>query len=152
MQKLPDYVESVIFAAGENLKPLDVRTNKITALDERALIPVSAEPGARKVFGCYYSSGCCQRVPLQVKLRKNRPYRLAVYFADCDKGGRDYIVEVFDLQSMNRISPCTRISDLNGGVYVVFELNSSVQIMASNIRGDNSLMNAVFFDSKHKTK
>lgn len=148
LQKLPDYVESVIFAAGENLKPLDVRTNKITALDERALIPVSAEPGARKVFGCYYSSGCCQRVPLQVKLRKNRPYRLAVYFADCDKGGRDYIVEVFDLQSMNRISPCTRISDLNGGVYVVFELNSSVQIMASNIRGDNSLMNAVFFDSK----
>lgn len=151
LAKLPPYVESVGVNGGENLNVNDVHTSGIKPLDPSAMLPVSAEPGARKVFGCYYSYGCCQRVPLEVRLKERHPYQLAVYLADCDKGGRDYIIEVFDLETMNRISPCVRVQDMKSGVYVVYDLDCSVSIMASNIHGDNTLFNAVFFDSSDPT-
>ncbi|MBO4642809.1 MAG: hypothetical protein J5661_08160 [Bacteroidaceae bacterium] len=144
LQVLPEYVESVIF---DHVSfPVEShRTTVIKPLNEEAMLPVSAESDARKAFGCYYSAGC-QMTPLEVRLRQNQPYRLAVYYADCDNGGRDFLIEAFDLATMNRITPCTHISDLASGVYVVFEYDRSIRVMASHLHGDNSLVNAVFFD------
>lgn len=144
LQVLPDYVESVIFDyAGAPIE--GHRTISIKPLNPEAVLPVSAELDARKAFGCYFSGGC-DMTPLEVRLKENKPYRLAVYYADCDKGGRDFLIEAFDLETMNRITPCTRISDLAGGVYVVFDYDRSIRVMASHLHGDNSLVNAVFFD------
>ncbi len=143
LQLLPDYVESVTFDYA-NAPVVAHRTTSITPLDPEAVLPVSTEPGARKVFGCYYSAGC-QMTPLEVRLKENKPFRLAVYYADCDKGGRDYLIEAFDIETMNRITPAVHVSDLAGGVYVVFEYNRSIRIMASNLHGDNVAVNAAFF-------
>ncbi|MBQ7181095.1 MAG: hypothetical protein IJR87_07380 [Bacteroidaceae bacterium] len=144
LQVLPEYVESVTF--DYDGAPVEShRSTSITPLSPEAMLPVSAEPDARKAFGCYFSGGC-DMTPLEVRLRENRPYQLAVYYADCDRGGRDFLVEAFDLETMNRITPCTRIADLAGGVYVVIEYDRSIRVMASHLRGDNALGNAVFFD------
>ena len=149
LQQLPDYVESVGIAPGEAQTVQMMRADRIVPLDERAKLPVSAQPGARKAFACYYSRGC-QMNPIEIKLKEKHPYQLAIYMADCDRGGRDVLVEVFDLQTMNRISPCTHVRDFAGGVYVVYDLDSSVSIMSSNVRGDNAVWNALFFDSQRK--
>lgn len=144
--QLPDYVESVSFNAGETERQEQFRTTTVTPLDPRAMLPVSSQPDARRVMGCYYSRGL-RMMPLEVRLREEgTPYRLAVYYADCDHGKRDFVVDIFDLETLNQIAPSVRINDMSGGVYMVFECDRSVRVTANHITGDNALVNAIFFD------
>lgn len=149
LQKLPDYVESVTFDLGGEALSTH-RTTTINSIDPMAKIPVSSEPNARKVFGCYFSSGL-RMCPAEIKVKQDSPYTVAVYVADCDKGGRDLEVDLFDLETSNIIAPATRISDFAGGVYFVFTYDKSVRILCNNIRGDNSVINAIYFDNGPKT-
>ena len=56
------------------------------------------------------------------------------------------MVDIFDEQTRNPIAPSVRIQDMKGGVYLVFQHDRSVRILASFLGGDNSLVNALFFD------
>ena len=150
LEKLPSYVSSVVFDLGIRNVLREHRAMNLTPITPEAMIPVSDAEGARKVLNCYYSRGT-QMVPVEVRLKYNHPYRLAVYTADCDKGGRDYFAEAFDLETMNRLTPCTRVKDMEGGVYLIYEYNRSIRVMLNNIRGDNTLINAVFFDGASET-
>ena len=146
LAELLDYVESVSFNVGEVDRVETHRTARVKPLDPRAMLPVSSDPDARCVMGCYYSRGL-QMTPLEVKLRQEgTPYRIAVYYADCDKGERDFVVDIFDLQTLNQIAPSVRLTDMTGGAYLVFECDRSVRVTASFVSGDNALVNAVFFD------
>ncbi|MGM9704399.1 MAG: alpha-L-rhamnosidase C-terminal domain-containing protein [Prevotella sp.] len=145
---LPDYVESITFDFGrENIN--QHRSTIIKPIDERAMLPVSDEPGAQKAFGCYYS-GSMQSVhmcPAEIRVKKNSPYTLAVYMADCDKGGRELLIDLFDLETGRMIAPTKKVKDFNGGVYFVFTYDRSVRILGGNLRGDNAVVNAFFFDN-----
>ena len=148
---LPDYVEWMKFDGGG---PRDVRrclADNISPLSDEALLPVSREPNASKVLACYYTVSSSIN-PLKVKLRENRPYKVSLYIADCDQGGRDVCVEAFDLETGNRISPEVRIPHFEKGAYVSFDYDRSICIYAYNIRGDNAVYNAVFFDHSNDTK
>ncbi len=143
LEELPPYVESLVFDSGENGgRFLALNVNP---LSQSSMLPVSREEGARKVLNCYYSLGC-QMSPLKVKLKYDHPYRIAIYMADCDYGGREHCIDAFDLETMNRIAPTVRVSRMNDGVYVVYEYDKSICIFNNNLRGDNAVVNAVFFD------
>lgn len=143
--KLPDYVESVTFDFGK--ETIDQhRSTIITPIDSKAMIPVSDDPNARKAFGCYFSGGV-QMCPAEIRVRQNSPYTVAVYVADCDKGGRELMIDLFDIETGHIIAPSTRVSDLDGGVYFVFTYDKSVRILCNNLRGDNAIINAIYFDN-----
>ena len=84
--------------------------------------------------------------PADIKVKQNSPYTVAVYVADCDKGGRELMIDLFDIETGHIIAPSTRVSDLNGGVYFVFTYDRSVRILCNNLRGDNAVINAIYFD------
>lgn len=143
LRQLPSYVEDLCFYQGENWGRR-VALN-VKPLSPYSMLPIGREVGAPKVLNCIYSAEC-QMSPLKVKLKYNHPYRIALYMADCDNGGRDHCIDAFDLETMNRIAPTVRVSHFNGGVYVVYEYDKSICIFNNNVRGDNAVMNAVFFD------
>jgi hypothetical protein len=39
-----------------------------------------------------------------------------------------------------------RVDELSGGVYVTFEYDRSIRFRSQNVRGDNAVVYAVFFD------
>lgn len=143
LAELPDYVESITFDALTDRNRKFHRSVTLNC-DDISLLPVSREPNAPRVTGCYFTGGCTM-CPANIKLRAPRRYTLAVYVADCDARNRVQDLEVYDLETQDRIAPPTEIRDFRGGVYVVYELDRSVSIKAAAVRGDNGVINALFF-------
>ena len=73
---------------------------------------------------------------------------VTLYMVDCKPGpgGRDQNIDTFDWETLNRIAPTVRINDMEGGVYATFTYNRSIRFRCNNIRGDNAVINAVFFE------
>ncbi len=142
---LPDYVESVSFDHLGN--PAGHRSTDVTPFDERATLPTRRDGTGPRVFGCYYSSGL-QMCPVDIKLKRQHPYTVTLYMADCKPGpgGRDQNIDAFDLETLNRIAPTVRVNNMEGGVYATFTYNRSIRFRCNNIRGDNAVINAVFFE------
>ena len=144
---LPDYVESVTFdTAGHDVKRH--RTTGIRPLDPRATLPVNRDGSGPRVFECYHSAGL-QMCPVDIRLKSPRKFRVALYVADCRQVGpfpRELNFDAYDLETLNRVAPSVRVDDFAGGVYLIFEYDRSLRIRGNNIRGDNAVINAVFFD------
>lgn len=143
--RLPSYVDTIFFDIGERRSLSQYRSTGIKPLTPDARLPVSDGKHRREAFGCYYT-GQDQCLPLKIRLKGEHPYRVSIYMADCDRGGRDVNVEAFDLETGNRISPEVRIPHLEKGAYVTYQYNRSICIYAYNIHGDNAVYNAVFLD------
>ena len=144
---LPDYVESVTFdTAGHGVGRH--RTNGIKPLDPRATLPVNRDGSGPRVFECYHSAGL-QMCPVDIRLKSPRKFRVALYVVDCWQVGpfpRVLNFDAYDLETLNRVAPSVRVDDFAGGVYLIFEYDRSLRIRGNNIRGDNAVINAVFFD------
>ncbi len=143
---LPDYVESITFDYICN--PSYHRT-VINPQDPIAKLPVNPDGTGAKVFACYYSRDL-HMCPVDIRLKEQHPYTVALYIADCETKGmdRNQSIEVFDLETMNRIAPLTRVNDMKGGVYIVYSYDKSMRIRCNHIRGDNAVYNALFFGKK----
>ena len=144
---LPDYVESVTFdTAGRSVKRH--RSNGIKPLDPRATLPVGRDGAGPRVLECYHSNGL-QMCPVDIRLKSPRKFKVALYVADCRQAGpfpRVLNFDAYDLETLDRVAPSIRVDDLAGGVYVIFEYDRSLRIRGNNIRGDNTVVNALFFD------
>ena len=143
---LPDYVSSITFDYVCN--PSYHRT-VIEPQDPIAKLPVNPDGTGDRVFACYYSRDL-HMCPVDIRLKSQHPYTVALYIADCETKGmdRNQSIEVFDLETLNRIAPLTRVNDMKGGVYVVYSYDKSMRIRCNNIRGDNAVYNALFFGRK----
>jgi hypothetical protein len=73
-------------------------------------------------------------------------YKLALYFLDWDRLGRCLAVEVFDLKTLNRIAPVKVVPEFTQGRYLIYSFSSSVRIRVDQVRGNNAVLNAMFFD------
>lgn len=141
---LPDYVESVTFDYVNRLS--SHRSTNVEPRDPRAPLATRPDGTGPRAFGCYYSNGL-QMCPVDIKLKQPRKFTVALYFADCKPGpgGRVQNVDAFDLETLNRIAPTVKVEHFEGGVYVVFTYDRSIRFRCNNIRGDNAVINAVFF-------
>lgn len=139
--QLPDYVTSVIHRQG--------RTGGwSTPTDTRALAVDSTNGDARcsGVLYCGNPSPCQQCLVVDVALQRPAEYQLALYFVDLDRKGRRQSVEMFDLDSRKLIAPTRVYSNFTGGTYAVYNCRQSVRVRVNHIRGDNAVLNGLFFD------
>ena len=141
---LPDYVESVTF---DYMPTVRHRSVAVQPRDPRALLATRRDGTGPRAFGCYYSNGL-QMCPVDIKLKHPRKFTVALYLADClstSSEARVQNVDAFDLETLNRIAPSVKVEHFEGGVYVVFTYDRSIRFRCNNIRGDNAVINAVFF-------
>jgi len=87
---------------------------------------------------------------LQVKLRENRPFQMAIYLADCNEGGRETKVVATDAATGRRLASATYVNDFSGGVYVIIAHDRSVKVKLSCAVGNNVVMHGVFFGGEKK--
>ena len=141
---LPDYVSDVRFSKGH---PVSLVTD---SKDERA-ISLDASGRGRRSLGAYQSEddiACCQTFTVDIDLRKEWEYTVALYFADWDRGGRELMVELFDGQTKNLIAPLQALHDYRGGVYLVYCYDRSARFRINHIRGENVSLSGIFFGER----
>jgi alpha-L-rhamnosidase len=67
---------------------------------------------------------------------------------DWDGTARSLGVEMFDLDTLELISPVKVLKNYSGGVYMVYSYNKSIWFIIYQIRGANATMSGIFFDSR----
>ncbi len=147
LSNLPDYVASVT-------------TNKVQhqawvndTADPRALAENPYGIGSRNL-GVWYSwnnVACNQTFTVDVTLKEQREYTVALYFVDWDQQDRVQAVELFDLKTLNLIAPVQLIRDFSGGAYLVFQYHDSVRFRIDQVRGDNAVLSGIFFGTPGET-
>jgi hypothetical protein len=110
--------------------------------DRRALAadPSNAMP---RNAGCTYADVTFH---LDVDVKTNTAYSLALYFLDWDKKGRQTTVEVHDLKTLDLIAPIEMVSDYVNGKYLVYRCDRPVRLRFDHVRGDNAVVSGLFFD------
>ncbi|MES2659618.1 MAG: alpha-L-rhamnosidase C-terminal domain-containing protein [Verrucomicrobiota bacterium] len=142
---LPSYVTAVTVRKG--------RFSGWTAGgDPRALVEGPTNDTVRR-GGVLYSDNpavCQQDLVVDIMLKQPAEFQLALYFVDFDRKGRRQSLELFDLESRKLIAPTRIYSNFTEGTYAVYTCRQSVRIRVNHIRGDNAVLNGLFFDPPNK--
>lgn len=88
---------------------------------------------------------CFQTFTIDIYLRQAATVTL--YFNDYDDENRRQAVEMFDLESLELITPIKVIKDFSKGKYLSFFYNKPLRFRINQIRGINAVLNGIFFDS-----
>ena len=141
VQALPDYVSSVTTNKAQKAQWT------ASTEDERALSSNPLNIGDRSV-GTWYSmdpGACMQTFTVDITLKEDHPFTVALYFVDWDNKGREAVVEMFDEETLNLIAPLQVVDDYEGGKYLIYEYNKSTRFRINQMRGDNATLSGIFF-------
>ena len=125
------------------------------ANDSRALQdPAAPNDPSKRAIGQYCAvpppaDGWQPSFPIDIILAdgaEGTRYRLAAYFVDFDFRGRRQTVSLMDRVTLNPIAPVELLDNFQGGVWLVWELNSSARFRVNFVRGTNQVVSAVAFD------
>ncbi len=142
LRKLPSYVAWVNYNKNINCQWAD------GVLDKRAPAPNVQDNFPRNV-GCIHTNdsiACDQTMTIDISIKHQRTYQVALYFVDWDNQGRKTAVEMFDLQTKKLIAPVKIIRDYYSGKYLVFRYDKSVRFRIDQVRGVNATLSGIFFD------
>jgi hypothetical protein len=117
--------------------------------ERRALAPSPDNTMPRNV-GCLYTAApnpCQETTTVDVTVADGRAYELAIYCVDWDKQSRRQTIDLFDLTTYKRLAPSQLVQDFAEGKYLIYKCHGSVRIRINQIRGDNAVLNALFFDA-----
>jgi len=147
---LPDFVDEVHFKKRGNVNETH-NANVLLALNSpeiRALESDKPDEHSRNLGAiCTRDPICCyQSTPVDIRCRERIPYQLAIYFVDWERMGRQTGVEIFDLETSEMLVPTQVVRNYEDGKYLIFQLDRSVRIRIDQIRGENAMMSALFFD------
>jgi Bacterial alpha-L-rhamnosidase. len=151
---LPSYVSAVsYYKVKGNGEPLNTVWEPKTN-DQRALAP-DAGNGTPRTASCLYSADADQigytfTCTIDIKGVKN--HQVSLYFVDWDKKRRKISVEMFDAATSNLIAPVKIVKNSIGGTYLKFAYNKSVKFRINMVRGDNAVLNGIFFDPVSSNK
>jgi len=90
--------------------------------------------------------GLYQSFLFNINTTSSQQFTVSLYFVDWDFQARDLVVEMFDLETKNIISPFQRVNNFTGGIYYSWSYNNAIRFRFSQIRGGNSVVSAIFFD------
>lgn len=142
MNHLPRYVQSVRCLWGHKTQwPSN-------GSDPRALAKSSKNMRQHRTAGVFYSdltSGAPQAA-VDIRVRRRRSYRLALYAVDFDHKNRKEVITIEDWASKTLLAPAQAFSHFAGGKYMVFECHGSVRVRFDPIRGGNAVLSGIFFD------
>ena len=137
---LPEYVSNIRISKGRR------ETLAVDSDDERAMPSNIYGVGDRSI-GAYVTSGVAmyQTFTVDIDLREEREYTVALYFADWNNAGQELMVEMFDGETLNLIAPLQALHDYSGGVYLIYRYDKSARFRVNHIRGDNVSLSGIFF-------
>ena len=142
LRELPSYVTSVNYNKNINFQWAE------GTMDKRAPAS-SAQNYFPRNAGCIHTNdyiACDQTMTVDITLKHQHTYQVALYFVDWDKKGRRTALEMFDLQTKKLIAPVKIIRDYYGGKYLVFRYDKSVRFRVDQVRGVNAVLSGIFFD------
>lgn len=111
--------------------------------DPRSL-PVSAEPGAKRVAMAWYSDSMFS---VDVDLTDGKMHAIAIYCVDWDSESRSQMVKVRGVASGSVLD--MRIMDsgsFRDGMYLVWNVSGSIRISFTRVGGPNAVCNGIFLD------
>lgn len=88
-----------------------------------------------------------QTMTVDVTLKGEHGYRMALYFLDSDRQQRRLAVELFDLETRKLIAPVELVEDFGGGKYLAYEYNRSCRIRLDHVSGGDAVINGIYFDA-----
>jgi len=95
--------------------------------------------------------GACQQTfPVVIVLQNSNNqewFQIALYFVDWSSEDREMLIETFDYETKNTISPWQKIKNFSNGVYLKFAYNRSIRFRMSFVRGGDAVLSAIFFDT-----
>jgi hypothetical protein len=138
--QLPSYFRSVSSSLTQSRN--QDATWALNTDDHRALAPDPSNTMPRNA-GCTYADPTFH---LDVDVKTNTAYSLALYFLDWDKKGRQTTAQVFDLKTLDLIAPIQMVSDYADGKYLVYRCDRPVRLRIDHVRGDNAVVSGLFFD------
>ncbi len=138
---LPDYVSAVTFS-----KAITVSASSVKA-DKRAPMANPFGIGDRHIAyaATNDNNACWQTFSLDIRLKENQTYTVALYFVDYEREGKRLAVELFDAKTLELIAPVKVLDDCTGGVYMIYECDRSVRFRIDHIRGKNVSLAGIFF-------
>ena len=120
--------------------------------DSRAPAPTAANTGPRNLGQIHTGDpvACDQTMTVDIAAPAAKSYQLALYVLDWNPGNlaspRRQAVELFDLRTLNRLSPVRIVQDFTHGKYIVYTCTGSIRLRINQVRGPNATLNALFFD------
>jgi hypothetical protein len=143
--RLPPYIRSVTPLLGKPIRR-DATWAQQTD-DSRALAPDPANSIPR-CASCTHALSDWPNLTLHldVNMKTNTAYCMALYFLDWDEKGRQTSVEVRDLKTLDVIAPTQIVSEYVNGKYLVYRCDRPVRVRLEQVRGDNAVISGVFFD------
>ncbi|MGV8879178.1 MAG: alpha-L-rhamnosidase C-terminal domain-containing protein [Sphingobacteriaceae bacterium] len=139
-QKLPVYVDSV------TLQKNDVVVWDSLSKDSRVLVASSTVTKTAAAIITKDPDPTFQTMTVDIKLKKDHPYKLSMYFLDFDHQNRRSAIEIFDLETLNILAPVAMVRHYEKGKYLGFSFNKSVRIRINHVRGKNAALSGIFFD------
>jgi hypothetical protein len=89
---------------------------------------------------------CDQTMTVDINVKDQQEYQVALYFVDWDNIGRRSAVEMFDLQTKKSIAPVKIVNGYYGGKYLVYKFDKSARFRIDQVRGLNAALSGIFFD------
>jgi len=147
-KSLPPYVASVnhFMIDGNGLPNSAIWTAGVA--DTRALAPDSSNQNPRTAAGFFTDKNVSGRSTMTFTINAigTRNYQVALYFVDWENLGRRLAVEMFDANTLDLVAPVKVVTNFYGGKYLVYTYNKSAKFRIDHVRGDNAVLNGIFFD------
>ncbi len=142
LRNLPPYVEKV--SCQRNLSALLASGTT----DQRALSPDPGNTFPRNIGSIYTQDplATLQTMTIDIHLKKDEEYQVALYLVDWEKSGRRSAIEMFDLGSKEIIAPVKIVRNYDKGRYMIYRYHKSARLRVNHVRGPNASLSGIFFD------
>ncbi len=129
---LPDYVAAVTH--------VNARAGVWPSLSTATGYLMTGNPSATK-----------QTMTVDVRLKSEHGYRMALHLIDGDRQQRRMAVELFDLDTLKLIAPVALVEDFAGGKYLVYEYDRSCRVRLSHVTGGDAVISGIYFDPRPRS-
>ncbi|WP_285058479.1 alpha-L-rhamnosidase C-terminal domain-containing protein [Pedobacter ginsengisoli] len=89
---------------------------------------------------------CEQSMTIDLPTNDKNRHRISLYFLDHENEGRRSAIEIFNMNSLDLISPMIYVRNYKEGKYVSFEFEGPIRIRINQVRGTNVTLSGLFFD------
>ena len=143
-RSLPNYVSDVRFTKAM------AQSWTADTDDERAFTGNACNIGTRRMtaYRSNNNAACYQTFTVDIDLKKETEYTVALYFVDWDRQGRRMAIEMFDGETLNLVAPVKVIDNCTDGVYMIYKYNKSARFRIDQIRGENAVLNGIFIGGR----
>jgi hypothetical protein len=142
IRKLPGYISDLKSNLGVNQQ----WTESTDDPRAPAWSPDNGFPRSAGAIRTQNASACLQTMTVDISLKQEQPYQVALYFVDWDDQRRKVEIEMFDLGTREILAPVQVVGNYSKGKYLVYQFDKSVRFRINMVNEPNATLSAIFFD------